>query len=45
MDGDEVVVRVRAVLVSSADGSRLADEVLEALGRVNRSDGRLAGLA
>jgi small conductance mechanosensitive channel len=34
VDGDQVVVRVTATPASSADGGRLADEVLEAIGQV-----------
>jgi small-conductance mechanosensitive channel len=36
LDGDEVVVRIRATPVASADGPKLASEVLAAVGRETR---------
>jgi small conductance mechanosensitive channel len=38
LDGDEVVVRVRATPVDDAEGARLADQVLAALHGVVRED-------
>jgi len=37
VDGDEVVVRIAATPADSADGSRLADEILEAVSTLSRA--------
>jgi small-conductance mechanosensitive channel len=37
MDGDEVVVKISATPESSADGAKLADEILSAVGRFTRN--------
>lgn len=38
VDGDEVIVRISAVPLNGAEAPRLADEILTAVGRANRSD-------